>query len=297
MSATARFRILESMRKDLLIGTHVSISGGLHLACGRAASIGCTTMQVFTKNSSQWEGKPLADEDVENYKTALGKSRIDPVFAHASYLINLCAVNPAVLRKSRNALEDELRRCERLGLTGLIVHPGAHMGAGEQEGLQRVAGSLNEVHEETSRFQTLTVLETTAGQGSSLGYRFEHLRTIVESVAHRERMAVCIDTCHLFAAGYPIHTEAGWEQTIREFDMILGLSRLVAVHVNDSRKALGSRVDRHEHIGKGYIGLDGFRMLMNDPRFTNVPKILETEKSEDMHEDVENMDALRSLVA
>jgi deoxyribonuclease IV len=285
------------MRKDLLIGTHVSINGGLHMACARAAAIGCTTMQVFTKNSSQWEGKPLADEDVETYKTAVGKSRIEPVFAHASYLINLCAVNPAVLHRSRDAFEDELRRCERLGFTGLILHPGAHMGTGEQEGLQRVAGSLNEVHEKTSRFQTLTILETTAGQGSSLGYRFEHLRTIVESVEHQERLAVCVDTCHLFAAGYPIHTEDGWEQTIREFDMIVGLPRLVAVHVNDSRKGLGSRVDRHEHIGKGHIGLEGFRLLMNDSRFARVPKILETEKSEDMHEDVENMAVLRSLVA
>jgi deoxyribonuclease-4 len=284
------------MRKDLLIGTHVSISGGLHLACRRAEAVGCTTMQIFTKNSSQWEGRPLADDDIENYKTALGKSRIGPVFAHASYLINLGATDAAVLRKSRHAFEDELRRCELLGLTGLIVHPGAHLGRGEKEGLHRIAESLDIVHEATRGFQTLTLLETTAGQGTTLGYRFEHLRGIVDAVGEAKRVGVCIDTCHLFAAGYPIHTESGWDTTIREFDAVIGLHRLVAAHVNDSQKEFGSRVDRHEHIGKGQIGLEGFRMLMNDPRFLRIPKILETDKSEDMHEDVENMNVLRSLV-
>jgi deoxyribonuclease IV len=296
LPATATFRILGSMRKDILLGTHVSVSGGLHRACERAESIGCTTMQVFTKNSNQWEGKPLTDEDVENYKRALGKSRIGPVFAHASYLINLGAANPAILRKSRHALEDELRRCERLGLAGLVIHPGAHLGRGEEAGLRRVVESLNVAHETTAGFGTLTVLETTAGQGTALGHRFEHHRSIIEQVEQADRLAVCIDTCHLFAAGYPINTESGWEATIGEFDAIVDLSRLAAVHVNDSRKELGSRVDRHEHIGKGKIGLEGFRMLMNDPRFFRIPKILETDKSEDMHEDVENLTLLRSLV-
>jgi len=292
-----RFRTLFGMKKELLIGTHVSVSGGLHRACERGTRIGCTTMQVFTKNSNQWEGKPFADEDIQSYKTAQAKSSIAPVVAHAAYLINLCAVNSAVLEKSRHALEDELRRCEVLGLQGLVFHPGAHMGRGEEGGIRLIAESINAVHERTAGFRTLTILETTAGQGSALGYRFEHLRGIVDRVNQQHRMAVCIDTCHLFAAGYPIHTKEGWEGTIMDFDQIIGLHRLAVVHVNDSRKEFGSRVDRHEHIGKGYIGKDGFRMLMNDSRFDRIPKILETDKSEDMHEDVENMAILRSLVA
>ncbi len=284
------------MRTDLLIGTHVSARGGLHRAYERGERIGCTTIQVFTKNSNQWGGRPIADEDIQKYKTARGKATIAPVVAHAAYLINLSAVNPVVLRRSRNALEDELRRCETFALAGLIVHPGAHMGKGEQEGIRRVAESINAVHEKAAGLRTLTILETTAGQGSSLGCRFEQLRAIIDRIEQKERMAVCIDTCHLFAAGYPIHTDAGWESTMREFDDTIGFSRLAVVHVNDSRRELGSRIDRHEHIGHGLIGKDGFRMLMNDPRFASLPKILETEKSEDMHEDVENMAVLRSLV-
>ncbi len=285
------------MQTDLLIGTHVSARGGLHRAYERGARIGCRTIQVFTKNSNQWEGRPIADEDIQKYKTVRGKATIAPVVAHASYLINLSAVTPALLRKSRNALEDELRRCEAFGLHGLILHPGAHMGKGEQEGIRRVTESVNLVHEKTPGFRSLTILETTAGQGSSLGYRFEQLRAVIDGIERKHRMAVCIDTCHLFAAGYPIQTETGWEATMREFEHTIGFDRLAAVHVNDSRRELGSRVDRHEHIGKGQIGRDGFRMLMNDPRFSILPKILETEKSEDMHEDVENMAVLRSLVA
>jgi deoxyribonuclease IV len=292
-----RFCILFGMKEELLIGTHVSASGGLHRACERGTHIGCTTMQVFTKNSNRWEGKPFADEDIQSYKTACAKSSMGPVVAHAAYLINLCAVNPVVLAKSRHGLEDELRRCETLGLLGLVFHPGAHMGTGEEEGIKRIAESVNAVHERTAGFRTLTLLETTAGQGSALGYRFEHLRGIIDRVDQQHRMAVCIDTCHLFAAGYPVHTEDGWNKTISEFDHIVGLHRLAVVHVNDSRKEFGSRVDRHEHIGKGCIGKEGFRMLMNDPRFDRIPKILETEKSEDMHEDLENMAVLRSLIA
>jgi deoxyribonuclease-4 len=278
------------------IGTHVSAAGGLHRGIERGLRIGCTTIQVFTKNSNRWDAGPIADEDIQNYKTAQGNATIAPVVAHAAYLINLCAASPAVLRRSRAALADELQRCEAFGLTGLVVHPGAHMGKGENEGIPRIAESINIVHENTPHFQTLTILETTAGQGTSVGYRFEQLRRIIDTIEQNDRVAVCIDTCHLFAAGYPIHTEAGWYATMREFDDILGFSRLALVHVNDSRRKLGSRVDRHEHIGKGEIGAEGFRMLMNDPRFRALPKILETEKSEDMHEDIENMAVLRSLV-
>jgi len=275
----------------------MSVSGGVHTAFERGTRIGCTTMQVFVKNANQWEGKPLTGEDIESYKRAQAKARIDPVVAHGAYLINLAAVSPMTLRRSRIALEDELRRCEQLGISGLIVHPGAHMGAGEDEGIRRIAESVDTVHARTPGFRTRTVLETTAGQGTALGYRFEQLASIIDRVQHKSRMAVCLDTCHLFAAGYPIHTEEGWEETMRALEETVGLDRVVAVHVNDSRRELASRIDRHEHIGKGQIGLTGFRLLMNEPRLAALPKILETEKSEDMHEDVENMTLLRSLLS
>lgn len=280
----------------LLLGSHTSVAGGIHTAFARAASIGCTTMQVFVKNANQWYGKPPTDDDVLKYREAQAQCRVHPVIAHAAYLINLCAANPAVRKKSQEGFEDEVRRCERFGIKALVVHPGAHIGAGEDEGIKCIADSLNIVHERTNSFRALSALETTAGQGTTLGYKFEHLRRIIDLVEQKERMVVCIDTCHLFAAGYPVHTQKGWDATIREFDQVIGLDRLVAVHVNDSIKPFGSRRDRHEHIGKGVMGLEGFRALMNDTRLANIPKILETDKSEDLHEDVENMNVLRGLV-
>ncbi len=283
------------MNSQVLLGAHMSTVGGVHTAFERGTRIGCTTMQVFVKNNNQWHGKPLTDEDVASYKSAAAKASIAPVVAHAAYLINMCATNPATLKQSRLAFADELARCEAFGIKALVFHPGAHVGAGEQDGIKAIAESLNMVHDKTPGFSTLSTLECTAGQGSAIGYRFEHLRAIIDLVHEKDRMAVCLDTCHLFAAGYDISTETGWEKTIREFDDIVGLGRLVALHVNDSKKGLGSRVDRHEHIGKGLIGLAAFRMLMNDPRLSSIPKILETEKSEDMHEDIENMGVLRSL--
>ncbi len=274
----------------------MSIAGGVHTAFERGASIGCTTMQVFVKNNNRWFGKQLTDEDITKYKTEAAKTTIAPVVAHAAYLINLCAINDDTLKKSRNAFVDELKRCEAFGIKALIFHPGSHVGAGEEEGIKRIAESINSAHEKTEDFRVLSALECTAGQGSAIGYRFEHLREIIDLVDEKERMAVCLDTCHLFAAGYNISTEDSWNETIKQFDEIVGLNRLVAIHTNDSKKELGSRVDRHDHIGKGIIGLTGFRMLMNDERLAHVPKILETEKSEDLHEDVENMRVLKLLL-
>ncbi len=282
--------------KSPLLGAHMSTAGGVHTAFARGASIGCTTMQVFVKNNNQWFGRAQTEEDVQRYKTEEAKTTIPSVVAHAAYLINLCAANADTLKKSRNAFEDELRRCEAFGIKALIFHPGAHVGVGEEEGIKHIAGSLNIIHEKTRNFATLTTLEGTAGQGSAIGYRFEHLRGIIDLVDAKNRMAVCLDTCHLYAAGYDISTEDGWNETLKQFDEIVGLNRLVAIHTNDSKKPLGSRVDRHEHIGKGPIGLSGFRMLMNDERLAYVPKILETEKSDDLHEDVENMNVLKSLL-
>ncbi len=279
-----------------LLGTHVSVAGGVSTAFQRATAIGCTTMQIFVKNANQWAAKPIATDEIQRFREAAAVSPVRPVIAHAAYLINLCAKNNRVLEKSRAAFEDELRRCEQLGVHALVLHPGAHLGEGEEVGLRTIAESLNVIHERIPDYRVLTALETTAGQGTTLGYRFEHLREIIDRVEQKSRLAVCMDTCHLFAAGYPIHTVDGWNEVIRSFDEIVGLRRLAVVHTNDSKKPFGSRRDRHEHIGKGMIGLEGFRMLMNDPRFFSVPKILETEKSEDMHEDVENMQRLRSLL-
>lgn len=281
---------------NLLLGAHMSISGGLDTALKLGAGIGCTAIQIFTKNSNRWHAKPLSESDIETYKRAKAEARIDHVMTHASYLINLCSATRKTAHLGRVAFIDELTRCEALGIRSLIFHPGSHMGAGEEEGLKAIAAALDRIHEETPGFRTQSTLETTAGQGTNLGYRFEQLARIIELVREPERMAVCMDTCHLFAAGYPIHTEEGWEETILEAERTIGLSSIAAFHVNDSKKGLGSKVDRHEHIGKGEIGLTAFRMLMNDTRFSGVPKILETEKSDDLHEDVENMRVLRSLI-
>lgn len=274
----------------------MSIAGGVHTAVERAVKIGCTTMQMFVKNNTQWSGKPLTEQDVSTYKKLLSESSIGPVLVHDTYLINLCATDTIILKKSRGALKDEFNRAEQLGVLYLNFHPGAHMGAGEDDGIKLVAESLNIIHSQIKGYRVKSVLEATAGQGTALGYRFEQLRAIIDLVEEKERMAVCIDTCHVFASGYDISSEAGYRRTFEEFDAVVGLERLVAFHVNDSKRELGSRVDRHEHIGKGRIGKTGFRLLMNDARFRGIPKILETPKGPEMKEDVRNMRVLRGLV-
>jgi deoxyribonuclease-4 len=283
-------------KSKILLGAHMSIAGGVHTAVDRATSVGCTALQVFTKNNNQWNGKPFTEEDIAQYKKKIAAAGVAPVVSHDSYLINLCGTNPDILNKSRAAFIDELERCEVLGIPLLNFHPGSHLGLGDEEGIKGICESLNIAHAETKGFSVKSVLEATAGQGTNIGYKFEHLRAIIDGVEHPERMAVCIDTCHIFAAGYDISTEKGYEETFTLFDEIVGLERLIAFHVNDSKKGLGSHVDRHEHIGKGMIGLTGFRLLMNDARFANIPKILETPKSDDLHEDVENMNVLKSLI-
>ena len=283
-------------QQSLLLGAHMSIAGGVHTSVDRAISIGCTALQVFTKNNNQWNGKPFTEEDITQYKKKISAAGIAPVVSHDSYLINLCATNPDILKKSREAFIDELERCEQLGIQLLNFHPGSHLGLGDEEGIKGICESLNIAHDATKGFKVKSVLEATAGQGTNVGYKFEHLRAIIDGVAHPERMAICIDTCHIFAAGYDISTEKGYEETFILFDEIVGFDRLVAFHINDSKKGLGSHVDRHEHIGKGAIGLTGFLLLMNDDRFAHIPKILETPKSNDLHEDVENMTLLKSLL-
>ncbi len=280
---------------DLLIGAHESIAGGVYTAFERAERATCRTLQVFTKNSNQWRAKPLSEEDIANYKTAASKSTIAPVVSHSSYLINLCARDPELLRKSREAFVDELQRCELLGIPYMNFHPGAHTGAGEKEGVRKIIESLNWAHQQTKGYATMSVLETTAGMGTSIGHRFEELREIIDGVEAPKRMGVCIDTCHIFAAGYDLRTEETYEATMKTFDEIIGFGRLVAIHANDSKKGFGSRLDRHEHIGKGEIGSIGFRCLVKDERLRHIPKILETPKGEDLREDIMNLKYLRKL--
>jgi deoxyribonuclease-4 len=277
----------------MLLGAHMSIAGGAFNAFIEGEGLGCTTIQIFTKSNNQWKAKTLTDEEVERYHTEQKRTRINPVIAHDSYLINLGSPDDALALKSREAFLHELERCELLKIPYLVTHPGGHMGKGEEWGLKRIAESLDWVHERSEGFAVKVALEVTAGQGTMLGYRFEHLAQIMNHSKNPERIKVCIDTCHLFAAGYDISTEDGYSKTISEFDRIIGLKQLVAIHLNDCKKGLGSRVDRHENIGKGTIGEKPFGFIMRDKRFDKIPKLLETPKENDM--DRVNLAVLRRL--
>jgi deoxyribonuclease IV len=281
---------------EQLLGAHTSTSGGVSKAVDLAEKLGFTAMQIFTKNNNRWFQKPLEVKEIEAFKSKLKNSHIKFVVSHDSYLINLCAKDKSNLGKSRTALLDELERCELLGIPHLNFHPGSHLGAGEEEGIKLIAESLNIVHQKTKNFQVTSMLETTAGQGTAIGYRFEQLQKIIELVEQKERMTVCIDTAHVFAAGYDIKDSENFKKVLKEFDEIIGLDKLKCFHFNDSKKELGSRVDRHEHIGKGFIGLKGFSNIMNDKRLEKIPKILETPKGKEQLEDLENLKVLRSLI-
>jgi len=275
----------------------MSIAGGVDRAFDRALSVGCETMQIFTKSSNQWRARPFRDGEVERFHQLGRESGVWPVVAHDSYLINLASPDRALWSKSLEALVIELGRCAALGIRHLVIHPGAHRGAGEKAGLRRIADAINEAFERTHKMAVEIVLEITAGQGTSLGHRFEHLAQLVEWSTDKARMGVCFDTCHAVAAGYDFRTRQGYEATFREFDQVVGLDLLRVFHLNDSKRALGSRVDRHEQIGQGALGLEPFRMLLNDARFQHLPMILETPKGPDMQEDRENLAVLRSLMA
>jgi deoxyribonuclease-4 len=282
-----------------LFGAHMSIAGGYHLALLAARDHGCDTVQLFTKAPNQWAGKPIVTDEVKLFRRTLRQTRLRFPLAHDSYLINLATPDPALYRKSIEAFVEEMQRAEALGLRYLVTHPGAHMGAGEVEGLARIAVAIDEVHRRCSGFKLRILLETTAGQGTSLGHRFEHLRDIISQVAAPGRLGVCLDTCHVFAAGYSLATEREYRATMREFDRSIGLKRLKAFHLNDSLKPAGSRVDRHAHIGRGHLGLEPFRLLVNDRRFRNKPMVLETAKEDSDVQDMDavNLSVLRGLTA
>jgi deoxyribonuclease-4 len=279
-----------------LLGAHTSTSGGVSKSVDLAEKLGFTAMQIFTKNNNRWFQKLLDENEIDAFKSKLKKSKIEFVVSHDSYLINLCAKDKTILKKSRSAFLDELERCELLGIPYLNFHPGAHLGAGKKDGIKLIADSLNLAHNKAKEYKVSSMLEATAGQGTAIGYRFEQLQKIIELVEHKERMSVCIDTAHVFAAGYDIKNPKEDKKVIKAFDEIIGLGRLKCFHMNDSKKELGSRVDRHEHIGKGFIGLDGFSNIMNDRRLKKIPKILETPKGKEQLEDIENIAALKKLI-
>lgn len=279
-----------------LIGAHTSISGGVDAAVDLAQKLNFTAMQIFTKNNNRWFADPLKEEVINKYKEKLKNSSIKFVVSHDSYLINLCAKEKDNLDKSRTSFLDEYERCYQLGIEYLNFHPGSHGGAGEDEGIKLIAESINITHDKTNNYPVKSMLEATAGQGNSIGYKFEHLRKIIDLVDNKERMCVCIDTAHIFAAGYDIRTPESYEKVIAEFDSIVGLKYLQCFHLNDSKKELGSRVDRHDHIGKGFIGEQGFKNIMNDERLVRIPKILETPKGKEQLEDLENIKVLLGLI-
>jgi deoxyribonuclease-4 len=274
----------------------MSISGGLHLAIDRAVAAGCGVVQIFTRNSNQWKGKPVSDADTALFRSKLAASGLHEVISHDIYLINLAAPPGETRDKSVAAFRDELETCARLGINKVVMHPGSHLADSPQNGLGRVIEAFDQLFADVPQFEGKVLVETTAGQGSNLGRTFEELGTIISGSRFPEKFGVCFDTCHTFAAGYDTATEEGYRDTMAQFDRLIGIERLECFHFNDSKKGLGSRVDRHEHIGQGTLGLNPFRFILNDPRFVNVPKILETPKGDNDEMDAVNLGVLRGLI-
>lgn len=282
------------------LGAHLSIAGGLPRAVDRAKATRCDALQIFTKSAGQWRARALPDDEVGLFRRRVEETGIAPVVAHNSYLINVASTVPALREQSIAALGEELDRAELLGLDGLVMHPGSYTNGREQDGLRTIGRAIAGLLKARPRYRVKVLLEHTAGQGTNLGYRFEHLATILDEVDGSPRVGVCLDTCHLLTAGYDLCTGEGYAATFRDFDRIVGLDRIKVFHLNDSKKPCGSRVDRHEHIGKGCLGLEPFRRLLTDPRFTQLPMLLETPKLESTaskRRDVDAWDArnLRTL--
>ncbi len=281
-----------------ILGAHMSIAGGYFRAVEAAAQAGCDCVQLFTKNNSQWAGKPIRLADVEQFREALGRLEISRPLAHASYLINLASPDRTLHEKSIAAMIVELQRAAQLGIPGVVLHPGSFTTSDEATGIRKISKSLDRIYKQTARLPVDVLLENTAGQGSNLGWRFEQIRQIIDRCRYGDRLGICIDTCHAFAAGYDMATAARYEATMDELDRILGLSRIRAIHLNDSKKPFGSRRDRHEHIGRGEIGLKPFRYLLNDARFATTPMYLETPKGDEKGRNLDeiNLETLRGLV-
>ena len=277
-------------------GAHQSISGGVFNAVLLGQRAGCDTIQMFNKSSNQWRAKKLGGDEIDKYFKAIEETGVTVATSHTSYLINIASPDKDLNAKSYSALKEEMERCNELKIPNLVLHPGSHVGTGEEAGLGRIADNINKMFAELSGNTCCLLLETTAGQGSNLGSKFEQLAWIISKIEKTEQIGVCLDTCHIFAAGYPISELADYKKTMKQFDETIGVKRLRIIHMNDSQKPFASQRDRHEHIGKGCIGLEAFRNIVNDPKLKNVPKILETPKGDDVAEDVENLRVLRSLV-
>ena len=280
----------------LAFGAHESIAGGLCNAIARGQTATCDVVQIFNKSNNQWRAKKLGAEEIEQYFAAQEETGITAVCSHNSYLINLASPDEALNEKSYTAFKIEVERCDLLKIPNLVFHPGSHVGSGEETGMDLIALNLNRLVDEIPDNTVTLCLEATAGQGSNLGYRFEQLAYIIDRVDGDENVGVCLDSCHIFAAGYPISEATDYAETMRQFDAIVGRSRLKVFHINDSKRELGSKVDRHEHIGQGEIGPDGFANIVNDPAIVAVPMILETPKGDDLEEDIDNLRVLRSMV-
>lgn len=283
-------------RRGPRLGAHMSIAGAFTHAIEMGLAVGCDTIQLFTKSTNQWMAPAITTAQAAEFWRAATDSGITPCFAHSAYLINLGSPNPAVAKQSEAALRVELERAEQLGLAALVLHPGSHKETGEDDCLKRIAAAASRALAATKGATVRLLYETAAGQGSCVGHRFEHLATLLKLTGHPARVGICFDTAHVFAAGYDLRTKAGYRQVMAEFDRVVGLQHLAAIHLNDSKKPLGSRVDRHEHIGQGQIGLTAFRCLMNDRRLAHVPMVLETPKDDDCTEDRVNLATLRRLV-
>lgn len=284
-------------RAMAILGAHQSIVGGYDKAVERARRYGCDCLQLFTKNNNQWAAKDITSQQARRFREALDSLGLTHPLAHDSYLINLASPDPPLWRKSVDAFVVELHRAETLGIPFVVTHPGAYTTADEETGLKNVVRAMDEIHSQSRGLKVRCLLETTAGQGTSLGWRFEQLAAVLDGANDPDRLGFCFDTCHVFAAGYPLAPEKEYRATLATFDRLLGLERIRAFHLNDSRRGLGSRIDRHEHIGRGELGLEPFRLLLTDDRFRDVPMYLETPKGQEdgVDWDVVNLDTLRSL--
>ncbi len=279
------------------LGAHMPTSGGVWKGLQRGIGIDCEIVQVFVKNNMQWFGRPPTLDELTRYANEMATHKLDCVFGHTGYLINLAAPASANREKSVLSLLQEIRLAADYGLPFLVMHPGSHLGHGEQVGLKNIIAGLDEVFRATRSFPVRIALENTAGQGSCLGYQLAHLADIYDHVKQPQRLGICLDTAHLFEAGYDLRTPEGWNAVVEEVDGLVGLKEILAFHLNDSKTGLGSRVDRHAGIGEGKIGRESFRPIVDDPRFDDLPGCLETPKSADLHEDVENLAILRALRA
>ncbi len=280
----------------MLFGAHESINGGVFTAIERGQQATCDTIQMFNKGNNQWKAKKLEQEEIDKYFKAIEDTGVTVSTSHTSYLINIASPDKKLAGISSSSLKEEMERCNLLKIPNLVMHPGSHIGTGEAEGIKRVSANLNKLFDALENNDVVLLLETTAGQGSHLGYTFEQIAQMIDGVEDKAHVGVCLDTCHIFAAGYAISDPKDYKATMKKFDDVIGLDKLRIIHMNDSIKEFGSKKDRHEHIGKGHIGLEGFRNIVNDKRLSKIPMILETHKEEDLKEDIENLKVLRGLV-